>query len=152
MLRWLKYLMLGKEKIELRKAGYSDPHTVQLIYKTNWGRIVIGTIKNIGGTIHYGLDVNDGSRILGEIVHDMGKEILISCIMDAETYILGQIKKLQIIQIKLFKVNVYYRGAFSEDAQKLLREILKLNEDIKLMAAQINEYKDLIEANDTNQT
>lgn len=146
MLKIFKYLWYGKEKIQSRKVVFTDTSTVQIKYNTNWGREAIGTAKTISGLMHYGVDCPDGSKIWGDVVYHIHGESLVKCIMDAETYIIEQIKILAKVQLKLFRVNVFYRGAFSQDAQDLLKESLKLNEDIKLMAAQIDEYKKLIEA------
>ena len=151
MLKIFKYLRYGKEKILSRKVVYSDWDSVHVLYTTNWGRQVIACAEGMLGFMQYGFDRPDEGSINAEILEDISKESLIRCILDAETYIKEQIKSLQVVQSKLFMVNIFYRGAFSEDGQKLLRKSLKINEDIKQMAMQIQEYKRLIEENDTNQ-
>lgn len=151
MLKIFKYLWHGKEKIQSREVVYSDWDSVHVLYTTNWGRQVIAYAEGVLGLMKYGFDKPDDGKINAVILDDMSKETLIRCILDAETYIKEQIKSLQAIQSKLFMVNVFYRGAFSEDGQKLLRKSLKINEDIKQMAMQIQEYKQLIKENDTNQ-
>lgn len=152
MLKFVKWLQYGKEKVVSKEVVYSDWDSVHVLYTTNWGRKVIAYAEGVLGLMKYGFDSPDAGHINAVILEEISKESLIRCILDAETYIKEQIKSLQVIQSKLFMVNIFYRGAFSEDGQKLLRKSLKINEDIKQMAIQIQEYKRLIEANDTNQT
>lgn len=151
MLRILKRLWYGKERIASKKVVYSGWKSVRVVYTTNWSRQVNVYAEGVAGLMQYGFDNPDEGPINAEILEDISKESLVRCILDAETYIKEQIKRLQIIQVKLLKVNVFYRGSFSEEGQNLFKETMKIRQDIKQMAMQIQEYKRLIEENDTNQ-